>query len=353
MSFWQNVMDWGATIGDASMRAAVSLSLIPTKLPAFIAEGLWYIIAMIFKTGPTTENPIVCRADLDLMNRTLVQYNGVTLTQTDHQRIKKELDFKAGSIHIAIAGSAGTGKSSLINAFRGLRVTDHSAAPTDVVECTRKIARYPDPRYPWIVWFDIPGGGTNECPGTGYFERNGLYLMDCIIVVCGDRFLALDIEILKRAREWNITALVVRSKSDVHIRNLATENEDPDDEDLYKQNQAQARKKYITESKKNFEHNLKLAGLTRQFTAEDLFLVSAAKLRQLMTRSEDIPEAKKLEKEASSSLVRDEAHVRKWGKRLQEAREKFMNNLLSSPVFIDEQRLVLKVFSSIGESRYS
>ncbi|KAF8454073.1 interferon-inducible GTPase-domain-containing protein [Kalaharituber pfeilii] len=356
MSFWQDLL----TIGDAAMRGTFALIVVPIAVvPVFIASGLIQsafvvksLIEDIFDTGPILQNDNVLKLDAELWKGALVK-EGITITQADHERVKKELGFEAGSIHIAIAGGTGAGKSSLINSFRGLRPKDPFAAPTGIVECTRKITRYPDPRYPWLVWFDFPGGGTKESPSAGYFERNGLYVMDCIIIVCGDRFSELDIEILKRAHKWNIRVLVVRSKSDVHIRNLAIENvEDPDDKELYKQSYELARIKFIEDSKKSFEHNLKLAGLTAQFTSEDLFLVSAPRLRQLMTGSEDIAEAKEIEKEASSSSVQNEAQVEKWRERLQAAREKYVNKLLSSPGFIDEQRLALKVFSSIGKSRY-
>ncbi|KAF8454074.1 interferon-inducible GTPase-domain-containing protein [Kalaharituber pfeilii] len=340
MLYWQDFLTWGATIGDAAMRGTFALIVAPIALvPVFVFSGLIQsafavkaVIETTFDTEPMNPNAHFEKIDEELWEGALVR-EGITFTQMDHERIKRELGVEARSIHIAIAGSAGTGKSSLINSFRGLRPKDPLAAPTGVVECTRKITRYPDPRYPWLVWFDFPGGGTKGS-------------------LAPDVFSELDIEILKRARQWNIPALVVRSKSDVHIRNLATENGDPDDEELYKQNYKQARKKFIEESKKSFEHNLKLAGLAEQFTSEDLFLVSASKLRQLMMRSEDIPEAKKIKEEALSSSVWDESLLKKWAEQLRAARVKFIKKLLSSLGIIDELRLALKVFSSIGKSRY-
>ncbi|KAF8454113.1 interferon-inducible GTPase-domain-containing protein [Kalaharituber pfeilii] len=195
--------------------------LLQARLVAGICNLAHYILETIFKSSPKKENPNARNTDSGVMEGALVGSQRSKPIQTDNERIRKELGFNPDCLHIAVAGYAGTGKSTLINAFRGLGPKDPFAAPIGVVECTSEIARYPDPRYPWIVWFDIPGGGTTECPATGYFDHNGLYLMDFIIVVCGDRFSELDVEILKGARRWNITAVVVRSKSDIHIRNLA------------------------------------------------------------------------------------------------------------------------------------
>lgn len=65
--------------------------------------------------------------------------------------------------HFAIVGRAGSGKSSLINAFRNLRNKDPGAAETGTKETTLRLARYPDPgKVPprkWMVWFDVQGLG--------------------------------------------------------------------------------------------------------------------------------------------------------------------------------------------------
>ena len=59
---------------------------------------------------------------------------------------------------LLFAGGSGTDKSSLINAFRGLKSNSPNAAPTGVIETTMAITRYPDPReelpYKRFVWYD-------------------------------------------------------------------------------------------------------------------------------------------------------------------------------------------------------
>ena len=90
-------------------------------------------------------------------------------------------------MHLAICGSSGAGKSSLINAFRGFANHAAGAAPAGVVETTTAINRYPDTRaefpHSHFVWFDVPGAGTLNIPGWQYFNNQGLFIFDVIVLV--------------------------------------------------------------------------------------------------------------------------------------------------------------------------
>ncbi|KAK0233378.1 interferon-inducible GTPase-domain-containing protein [Armillaria fumosa] len=134
--------------------------------------------------------------------------------------IKRRL-YKEDKFHLAVAGMSGTGKSSLINAFRGIWDDEPGAAATDVVESTATVTDYPDPNpaNPFI-WFDVPGSGTLACPDWTYFNDQGLYIFDAIIVLFNDRFTATDIAILKNCERYKIPTYIVRSKSDIHIENI-------------------------------------------------------------------------------------------------------------------------------------
>ncbi|THH04244.1 hypothetical protein EW146_g10229 [Bondarzewia mesenterica] len=88
---------------------------------------------------------------------------------------KQRLQYKEGMLHFAIAGVAGSGKSSLINAFRGVRNNARDACPTGIIETTTVITRYADPNSATpIVWYDVPGAGTLKAPGWQYFNAQGL-----------------------------------------------------------------------------------------------------------------------------------------------------------------------------------
>lgn len=180
---------------------------------------------------------------------------------------KRRMQYQDGLFHFAVAGVAGSGKSSLINAFRGLRNKEAGSAATGVTETTHVFNRYPDPdpQQP-VVWYDIPGANTLNIPDWQYFNAQGLYIFDCIIVLFDNRFTATDIAILNNSARFNIPAYIVRSKADQQIRNTMremgydsdNENSDPGLRDrLYRE----ARQQFIEATRRDVRSNLERAKL--------------------------------------------------------------------------------------------
>jgi len=181
-------------------------------------------------------------------------------TRAQFRATKLRLQYEEGLFHFAVAGIAGSGKSSLMNAFRGLRNKDRDSAPTGIVETTSVIARYPDPNpsHPF-VWYDVPGAGTLSIPDWQYFTDQGLYIFDCVIVLFDNRFTATDVAILRNCARFQIPTYIVRSKSKQHIQNAAEDMGD-DEEDVI----AKAREKYIRDTRASVARNLEAAGLPEQ-----------------------------------------------------------------------------------------
>ncbi|KIK65229.1 hypothetical protein GYMLUDRAFT_220502 [Collybiopsis luxurians FD-317 M1] len=160
-------------------------------------------------------------------------------TEEEYRRILEARQYKEGYFHFAVAGTSGCGKSSLINAFRGILNDSKDAAAVGVTETTRDIGRYDDPRQEHhFVWYDIPGAGTLQVPRYQYFNDQGLYIFDAIIVLWNDRFTDTDIAIIDNCARFRIPCFIVRSKSDNHIRAIANDmkdlieaNDDIDDEE--------------------------------------------------------------------------------------------------------------------------
>ncbi|CCM05140.1 uncharacterized protein FIBRA_07348 [Fibroporia radiculosa] len=186
-------------------------------------------------------------------------------TTEEFEATKKKLRYRDGVFHFAIAGVSGSGKSSLINAFRGIKNNSKDAlkAPVGIVETTKTIARYADPdsEVPFF-WYDVPGAGTLDVPDWIYFNDQGLYVFDCILVLIDNRFMATDLAILRNCARFKIPAYIVRSKSKQHISNLA-EDLELDDEDEGPR-LLMARQMYISETRKNVAQNLEAAGLMQQ-----------------------------------------------------------------------------------------
>ena len=194
----------------------------------------------------------------------------VTPSPEEVAAAKRRVQYREDCFHFAIAGISGSGKSSLVNAFRGLRSLDAGAAAVGVTETTLQMTRYPDPNpeNPF-VWYDIPGAGTLKCRDWQYFNDQGLYVFDCIIVLFDNRFTMTDIAILANARRFNIPTYIVRSKADQHIRNIMIEkgdDEGDDEEDVERRNKLYkaARKQFIDETRKSVRTNLEDANLPDQ-----------------------------------------------------------------------------------------
>lgn len=213
-------------------------------------------------------------------------------TVDDIKAMKQKYRYIEGFFHFAIAGISGSGKSSLINAFRGVTGKDSRVpfAAVNVVETTTEVGRYPDPdpKKPFI-WYDAPGAGTWDINDWTYFTDQGLYIFDCILVVWSTRFTKTDLMILEKCQRFGIPAYIVRSKSDEQIRNLQktkmvgdedSDEEDDTDDDTDRararasRHFAEARDQYISATRQNVEWNLREAGLLETLKNPYVYIIS-------------------------------------------------------------------------------
>ncbi|KAE9402951.1 P-loop containing nucleoside triphosphate hydrolase protein, partial [Gymnopus androsaceus JB14] len=221
-------------------------------------------------------------------------------TQAEWEQCKRDRQYTEGRLHIAIAGVAGSGKSSLINAFRGISKGTANAADTGVVETTRHIGRYEDPHpdRQKFTWFDIPGAGTVNVSNSNYFvKQQGLFIFDAIIVLFDSRFVDTDITILENCKKFNIPAFIVRSKSDEHsdeMREALDEDESEDEEDVRSKERemrrtridVDAKAQYISLTRQNVKENLKKAGLDEE---QKVYLISRRTLLRIVRGKQVTP----------------------------------------------------------------
>lgn len=194
-----------------------------------------------------------------------------------------------------MCGTSGSGKSSLINAFRGVRPRDASAPRVGVTETTLEVTRYPDPRseYPYsrFVWYDLPGAGTVAVSNGQYFETQELFAYNCIIIMYGERFTNI-VDILEKCAFSLIPTFIVRSKADQLIGNMIQDETDssPGD-DGYDRIYQEFKSKYIDATKSDFDmHKEVMAEVLfedyprqqRELLSQRVYMVSAANLRSLM-----------------------------------------------------------------------
>ena len=196
---------------------------------------------------------------------------------------RRRLDYVDGLVHVAVVGTAGSGKSSLVNSIRGLSPYDLGAATVGTSETTKTVMRYRHPEgYPF-VWYDIPGVGTLNQREAHYFLDQGLFMFDCIIVVFDTRFTAADIAILRYCQILSIPVCIVRSKALQHIDNTKADTFrdrlSSSNSDRY---QEIAQVRFVRETQKTVAEGLRAAGLNDQ----RVYIVDSRTMLQVVTSGE-------------------------------------------------------------------
>lgn len=122
-------------------------------------------------------------------------------------------------LNIAITGSSGTGKSSFINAIRGLTADSEGAAPVGVVETTKVPTPYSHPDNTNLKLWDLPGVGTMDFPQERYLEEIGFKKYDFFLIFSSGRFTSNDLWLANQVRTLGKRFYFIRTKVDLDIRN--------------------------------------------------------------------------------------------------------------------------------------
>ncbi|XP_061599541.1 interferon-inducible GTPase 5-like [Cololabis saira] len=138
-------------------------------------------------------------------------------------------------LNIGITGESGSGKSSFVNAFRGMSNADEGAAPTGCVETTKHVTAYPHPRYPHMVLWDLPGVGTTNFPVDKYLELVAFKKFDFFIIISHTRFRENDVKLAQAMKKMGKKFYFVRSKIDNDLRSEARSKRDFSAEKTLKQ----------------------------------------------------------------------------------------------------------------------
>uniref|UniRef100_K7FMT8 IRG-type G domain-containing protein n=1 Tax=Pelodiscus sinensis TaxID=13735 RepID=K7FMT8_PELSI len=129
---------------------------------------------------------------------------------------------KNTELNIAITGESGAGKSSFLNALRGLSDEDQGAAETGVTETTKQLQRYQHSKYPNVIFWDLPGIGTPDFLPATYLRQVMFNRYDFFIIIASDRFRANHALLAPEARQIRKMGkkfYFVRSKVDVDLYN--------------------------------------------------------------------------------------------------------------------------------------
>ncbi|XP_041639207.1 interferon-inducible GTPase 5-like [Cheilinus undulatus] len=135
------------------------------------------------------------------------------------KKIKKHLEnMDQIPLNIAVTGESGSGKSTFVNAFRGIGDDAEGAAPTGPVETTMEATQYPHPVYPNVILWDLPGIGTPTFSAAEYLKKVKFEKFDFFIIISADRFRENDVKLAKEIQRMEKKFYFVRSKIDNDIR---------------------------------------------------------------------------------------------------------------------------------------
>ncbi|XP_062850906.1 interferon-inducible GTPase 5-like [Trichomycterus rosablanca] len=133
-------------------------------------------------------------------------------------RIKEYLEQQDRvELNIAVTGESGSGKSTFINAFRGIGDEEEDSAKTGVVETTKESTAYSNSKYQNVKLWDLPGIGTPNFKADEYLKQVEFQRYDFFIINAADRFREYHAQLAAEIVKMNKRFYFVRSKIDANI----------------------------------------------------------------------------------------------------------------------------------------
>ncbi|XP_060688543.1 interferon-inducible GTPase 5-like [Hemiscyllium ocellatum] len=137
---------------------------------------------------------------------------------------KKINDLTNTELHIAVMGETGSGKSTFINAVRGLQTSDEGAAKTGPTETTMEPTSYPHPNLLNVCFWDLPGIGTPEFQSAKYVKEMNFDKYDFFIILSDCRFRENDARLAKEIEKLGKKFYFIRSKIDNDLESFHKQN---------------------------------------------------------------------------------------------------------------------------------
>jgi len=132
---------------------------------------------------------------------------------------RKRDEWKNTPLNVAVIGNSGVGKSSFINAIRGLNADDEGAAAVGVTQTTMEPRSFPHPDNPMLKFWDLPGVGTDEFPRASYLKQIDVDRFDFFLLLTADRFTENDTWLCDEFEKRDKKYFFVRTKIDLDISN--------------------------------------------------------------------------------------------------------------------------------------
>ncbi|KAI5279315.1 Interferon-Inducible Gtpase 5 [Manis pentadactyla] len=128
-------------------------------------------------------------------------------------------DIENAPLSIAVTGETGSGKSSFINALRGVGHEGESAAPTGTLETTMERTPYRNEKFVSVTIWDLPGLGSTSFKPQKYLKKMKFNEYDFFIIISATRFKLYDTKLAKAIGKMGKNFYFVRSKVDSDLDN--------------------------------------------------------------------------------------------------------------------------------------
>ncbi|XP_030046215.1 interferon-inducible GTPase 5-like [Microcaecilia unicolor] len=165
-------------------------------------------------TDPSEEYEIISQEEIDEFKAAVESGD---LTEAASKIMETLESMESAKLNIAITGESGSGKSTFVNAIRGLDDEEEGSAQTGVNETTLEPTPYPHPKNLNIIIWDLPGIGTPNFQAHTYLEKVNFSRYDFFIIIASERFKSNHVKLARDIQDMGKKFYFVRSKVDADV----------------------------------------------------------------------------------------------------------------------------------------